>query len=153
MEGGSPISSLVFIILLFLVFRFIYKFLRNISKRFDTNNESSKSNKIDENRTKVGNIYLTDAEYYEPTYEDLLQTREWQEKRKEILKKHNNTCDWCNTHSRLQIHHKYYLKYPDGVRLNPWEYPDDCFMCLCSKCHERYHRKYKVRTFIKNGRL
>ena len=83
------------------------------------------------------------------TYKQLLHTQEWKTKRTEILEKHNYRCDWCGTTENLQVHHKKYLKYPNGQLVKPWEYDDDTFMCLCDNCHKKYHKKYKVKTYYR----
>jgi len=80
-------------------------------------------------------------------YENLLRTNEWHSKRKEILEKRGCKCEWCGSHTQLQLHHKYYLKYPDGEKINPWDYPDDAFVVLCNTCHEKAHKKYKIKTY------
>lgn len=85
--------------------------------------------------------------YQNYSYEELLRTDEWKEKRREILRQHHYRCDWCGYDKKLQAHHKYYLKYPNNVRVCPWEYPDDAFMCLCDRCHKKYHQKYEVKTY------
>lgn len=82
-------------------------------------------------------------------YNEQLEDERWQDKRKEILAKHDYTCDWCGTHNYLQVHHKYYNKYPNKLRVPAWNYPDDCFMCLCDNCHKKYHQKYKVKTYYR----
>lgn len=86
---------------------------------------------------------------YSSNYNEQLEDERWKEKRQEILAQHNYTCDWCGSHENLQVHHKYYQTYPNNLRIPAWNYPDKCFMCLCRKCHEKYHQKYKVPIFYR----
>lgn len=55
----------------------------------------------------------------------------WQKKRLEILSRDKWTCCKCgSTESQLHVHHKTYDYGND-----PWDYEDDNFTTLCSKCH------------------
>ena len=82
------------------------------------------------------------------SYEELLHTPEWRERREEVLKAHGYACDWCGGHTNLQVHHRYYLKYPDYTFLYPWNYDDSCLMCLCEDCHRKYHATHKVKSYF-----
>lgn len=75
------------------------------------------------------------------TYEDLLKCEEWKEKRDKILKRDRYRCRWCRSKKSLQVHHKYYSRYPNGQKVEPWNYPDDALITLCDKCHEKAHKK------------
>ena len=92
---------------------------------------------------------LRSDDYSTYTYEELLDTNEWYEKRQHVLALHDFHCDWCGTTRNLQVHHKYYLKYPNNKFVYPWAYKDDAFMVLCKRCHEKYHRKYSVKTYYR----
>lgn len=76
-----------------------------------------------------------------PTYEELLKSPKWLKKRKYILEKYGNICSICKSTSNLQVHHLYYEKDSNGKWKNPWNYPDDAFVVLCSKCHKEIHDK------------
>ena len=89
------------------------------------------------------------TDYRGYTYEQLLHTDEWNEKRQQILQQHDYHCDWCGTTRNLQVHHKYYSKCPDNRRVYPWVYKDDAFMVVCENCHKKYHSKYKVKTYYR----
>jgi 5-methylcytosine-specific restriction endonuclease McrA len=78
------------------------------------------------------------------TYKELLQTKEWQNKRKLILKRDNYQCTTCNSKDNLHVHHKYYL---EGKM--PWEVPDDCLVTLCKICHKKEHKGKNIKSFIK----
>lgn len=87
-------------------------------------------------------------EIYKPlTYEELLQTPIWYSKRNEIISKRGHKCEWCKAKKHLQLHHKYYLKYPNNQKIEPWNYPDDAFIVLCESCHKKAHKKYKIKTY------
>lgn len=62
----------------------------------------------------------------------MLKDPRWQRKRLEIMQRDNFTCQHCGaTDKTLQVHHLWYSK------LNkPWEYDDDSYLTLCSRCHE-----------------
>lgn len=87
----------------------------------------------------------------EKYYDDLNDER-WKRKREKILKRDGYRCRWCGCVDGLQVHHKYYNKYPDGGRVKAWDYPDDALMVLCGDCHKEYHSKHKVKSYYrKNG--
>ena len=83
------------------------------------------------------------------TYDDLLKDERWKETRERILERDGHKCVWCGRKKGLQIHHKYYNRYPDGSMAEPWDYPDDAFMTLCGGCHKKYHEKYRVKTYYR----
>lgn len=86
----------------------------------------------------------------ELSYEDLLKCKEWREKRQKILNRDNNKCVYCGDVHNLQVHHKYYSKYPNGFRVYPWNYPDDALITLCDRCHKKVHNKKKIKTYYRN---
>ena len=82
------------------------------------------------------------------TYSDLLHTTEWRNKREKILKRDNYRCVYCGRrHAKLHIHHKYYSAYPNGVLVDPWNYPDDALITLCAYCHQRVHTRKKIKVY------
>jgi 5-methylcytosine-specific restriction endonuclease McrA len=85
--------------------------------------------------------------YNHGSYKGLLLSKEWKEKRKEILKKDNYKCKCCGSSNELQIHHRQY-HYSLKLRRHrkPWEYPSLLLITLCRKCHQKGHQKYKVPT-------
>lgn len=82
------------------------------------------------------------------TYEDLLLTPEWKSKRGYILKRDNYKCQWCGKQEQLQVHHKYYSKYPNNVKVQPWNYPNDALITLCDECHQKAHKK-KIKVYYR----
>ena len=81
-------------------------------------------------------------------YSDLLHTAEWRNKRERILKRDNYRCVYCGRrHVKLHVHHKYYSAYPNGVLVDPWNYPDDALITLCSYCHQRVHARKKIKVY------
>lgn len=81
-------------------------------------------------------------------YSDLLHTTEWRNKREKILKRDNYRCVYCGRrHTKLHVHHKYYSAYPNGVLVDPWNYPDDALITLCAYCHQRVHARKKIKVY------
>lgn len=67
------------------------------------------------------------------TYQSLLQTPEWDEKRKSILARDGYQCRQCGIKDvTLHVHHHFY--YPNT---QPWDYDDEVLVTLCEQCHER----------------
>ena len=83
------------------------------------------------------------------SYKELLDTDEWRRKRQRILKRDNHVCKWCGRSDHLQVHHKYYEKYPDNTFAEPWDYPDTALITLCESCHRKYHEKYHVGVYYR----
>ncbi len=67
------------------------------------------------------------------TYEEQLDSKEWQVKRLEILSRDGNICCACGDKRRLEVHHTYYV----GKRM-AWDYPDNTLYTLCHDCHENH---------------
>jgi len=67
------------------------------------------------------------------TYLDFLNSNFWKEKRKWILKAHNNMCNKCGSDKSLQIHHLNYFTVGN-------EGGDDVIV-LCKSCHEKEHER------------
>lgn len=81
-------------------------------------------------------------------YSDLLHTAEWRNKRERILKRDNYRCVYCGRrHVKLHVHHKYYSAYPNGVLVDPWNYPDDALITLCAYHHQRIHALRKIKVY------
>ena len=81
------------------------------------------------------------------SYSDLLNTKEWRNKRLKIIKRDNCRCIYCGNRFHLHVHHKYYSAYPNGVLVDPWNYPDDALITLCSYCHQRVHARKKIKVY------
>lgn len=58
----------------------------------------------------------------------------WKQRRKDIIKRDNYTCQDCKSKSNLQVHHKYY----NNLYLY-WEYSDKFLTTLCKTCHNDLH--------------
>ena len=101
-----------------------------------------------EDTTEITPVIYRHYRYKAPvTYEELLTREEWREKRAKIMARDNNCCCCCKSQLNLQVHHKYYLQYPDHKKVLPWEYSDDALITLCDKCHKRWHEKHKVKVY------
>lgn len=83
------------------------------------------------------------------SYEELLQTKEWKEKRDSIIKRDNYKCVFCGSPYNLQVHHKYYSKYPNNRFVDPWNYPDDALITLCDNCHHKVHNKNNIKVYYR----
>ena len=80
-------------------------------------------------------------------YELLLERPEWKAYRLAVLAERGELCEWCGSNKNLQVHHKFYLKYPNGKHILPWEYNINCLLVLCEDCHEKAHKKYKIKSY------
>lgn len=83
------------------------------------------------------------------SYSDLLNTEEWRNKRLKIIKRDNCRCVYCGNRFHLHVHHKYYSAYPNGVLVDPWNYPDDALITLCAYCHQRVHARKKIKVYYR----
>ena len=86
-------------------------------------------------------------------YQKKLKDQRWLDKRERILTRDNHKCQWCGRTTNLQVHHKYYVKYPNEIKAEPWDYPDDALMTLCDDCHKKCHQKYKVKVYYRKKRV
>lgn len=69
------------------------------------------------------------------TYQEKLLDPRWQKRRLEIFGAFNWKCGECSASTKtLHAHHLYYER-----GLEPWEYPDDAFLCVCDTCHNKRH--------------
>ena len=73
-------------------------------------------------------------------YQMLLNTLEWEEKRKTIIERDNKKCTSCDSLVNLQVHLEYL------IRQLPWEYNASALKTLCGECHNSLHSDW--RTFI-----
>lgn len=80
-------------------------------------------------------------------YELLLERPEWKAYRLAVLAERGELCEWCGSNKNLQVHHKFYLKYPNGKHILPWEYNINCLLVLCNDCHTKAHKKYKIKSY------
>lgn len=72
-------------------------------------------------------------------YAALLKDDRWKQKRATILERDNHTCSVCQKpDKKVEVHH---LRY--GHNDEPWEADDVDLVCLCSDCHESYHKAVK----------
>ena len=69
-------------------------------------------------------------------YARYLQTHYWQRRRHEALARAGHACQLCNSHHRLEVHHRTYKR-------RGWEYPEDLIV-LCSHCHAKFHDKLPI---------
>ena len=81
------------------------------------------------------------------TYDLLLERKEWKECREWVFSNKGRFCCKCHSTKNLQIHHKFYLAYPNDEKVNPWEYPLSCFKVLCENCHRKEHQTHKIKVY------
>lgn len=68
-------------------------------------------------------------------YWEKLQDPRWQKKRLEMLQRADFHCECCfDGESKLNLHHRYYIKDRD-----PWDYPDWAYLVMCDECHKFEH--------------
>lgn len=81
-------------------------------------------------------------------YVELLKRDEWLIKKAHIIARDKNQCCNCGKTGDevpLEVHHKAYAKGYD-----PWEYPDDALITLCSDCHREWHKSNRIRCVEKH---
>ena len=110
--------------------------------------------KLEEERVKNGFYEIPNSEPVnnsldktKTAYELLLERPEWKAYRLAVLAERGKQCEWCGSNKNLQVHHKFYLKYPDGKHILPWEYDINCLLVLCKDCHTKAHKKYKIKSY------
>ena len=80
-------------------------------------------------------------------YELLLERPEWKAYRLAVLAERGEKCEWCGSDKNLHLHHKFYLKYPNGKHILPWQYKTDALLVLCKDCHTKAHKNYKIKSY------
>jgi 5-methylcytosine-specific restriction endonuclease McrA len=101
----------------------------------------SKSNRPDE----LQNLEAPNEVPTHGTYKELLFTKEWQEKRLQILERDSFQCAICNSKDNLQVHHRqYHFSKEKSEFKPPWDYPNSSLVTLCETCHKKGHSKYNV---------
>ena len=172
-EEPSKIGSLLLICLLVIIVGVIW-LIKNIIKdepqdewnlpvqreQVKPKNNSIKTEysenlrKLEEERVKNGFYEIPNSEPVnnsldktKTAYELLLERPEWKAYRLAVLAERGKQCEWCGSNKNLQVHHKFYLKYPDGKHILPWEYDINCLLVLCKDCHMKAHKKYKIKSY------
>lgn len=80
------------------------------------------------------------------TYAEKLRDPRWQKLRLKILERDKWKCCACGDDTKnLQVHHLYYAK------LDPWEYPTECYQTLCEDCHDQ--RQATVDSWVSKIRV
>ena len=125
------------------------KSLDDLSKEYSENlrkieQESVKNGFYEIPKTKPVNNSLDKTK---TAYELLLERPEWKAYRLAVLTERGEKCEWCGSNKNLHVHHKFYLKYPNGKKILPWKYKTDALLVLCKDCHEKAHKKYKIKSY------
>ena len=116
------------------------------------NTDSKQQNEPEPLSKEYAKKYFTQQQH-QSTYDNLLQDERWQNKRNEILQRDKHKCSYCGSDINLQEHHKYYNKYPDGKKVNPWDYPNDALITLCNDCHKEVHKNKKIKTYYRSRKI
>ena len=70
------------------------------------------------------------------TYQQSLLTERWKTKRLKLIIAARFECQDCArsfpSEKKLEVHHCWYEYGKEA-----WDYPDDCFLVLCRKCHKK----------------
>lgn len=93
---------------------------KNLRKKYKPDNQQDfdyygKKRNPDHRRTDDTLLF---PERQKTLYDEKLSDPKWKERRKQILKRDHYQCQWCGNKDNLQIHHKYYSKYPDGKNVS-----------------------------------
>lgn len=83
------------------------------------------------------------------SYEELLKRPEWHTKAIRIKERDSWRCAYCGNICDLEVHHKYYSRYPNDQKVAPWNYPDDALITLCHKCHEKVHQTKTIKLYYR----
>lgn len=121
----------------------------------DNNSNQQTNNTIGKPWSVYYHVWDASANKQTPTnkwkkeYESLLENPKWENKRQKILNRDKHKCVYCGSDIILQVHHKYYEKYPDGTHPKPWDYPDDALVTVCKNCHEEIHAAKKIKSYYR----
>lgn len=130
--------------------QYLEKAIRHNNKNIAKTNNTSNEKNYDEyfkSEQDILNKRTDSISKPKSFYEQLLERPEWKKFRLQVLAEKGETCEWCQTNKNLQIHHKFYLKYPDGRHVMPWQYNINALLVLCKDCHTKAHKKYKIKSY------
>lgn len=86
---------------------------------------------------------------FEDDYDQLLKRPEWAAKAVRIKERDSWRCAYCGNVCNLEVHHKYYSRYPNDQKVAPWNYPDDALITLCHSCHTKVHQTKKIKLYYR----
>jgi len=82
------------------------------------------------------------------SYNELLQSENWQNRRRQILARDGYRCLRCGSSGNLNVHHRqYHIIARTGKFRKPWDYKGHNLVTLCNECHQRGHQLFKVPVF------
>lgn len=82
------------------------------------------------------------------SYNELLQSENWQKRRRQILVRDGYQCLRCGSNENLNVHHRqYHIFAKTGEFRKPWEYEGTNLVTLCRVCHHKGHQFFKVPVF------
>ena len=144
------VMIIISIIILFIVI-WIISSIKTDDSLNDGHKKPIHKDEYGEKHSYKSPIYDEEKKSWKDSYNEDLNDERWKEKREKILKRDGYKCRWCGSIDRLQVHHKYYNKYPDGSMVRAWDYPDDALMVLCDDCHKKYHKNHKSPVYYRKG--
>lgn len=86
---------------------------------------------------------------FDEPYDELLKRPEWRAKIVRIKERDSWRCAYCGSVCDLEVHHKYYSRYPNNQKVEPWNYPDDALVTLCHRCHDKVHQTKKIKLYYR----
>lgn len=119
----------------------------DLSKEYSENLRKLEEERVKNGFYEIPKLVNDSLDKTKSDYELLLERPEWKAYRLAVLAERGEKCEWCGSNKILQVHHKFYLKYPDGKHILPWEYNINCLLVLCKDCHEKAHKNYKIKTY------
>ena len=78
------------------------------------------------------------------TYNDFINSKEWQIIRTAWFKKYKKRCLKCNKQRGISLHHIVYPPRDTNMMGTYRKVQDKHFIGLCVDCHNEYHKKYGV---------
>ena len=119
-----------------------YKILNSKNNNRSTSSASSTSTLIRKKTFSISSVPSSAL-----SYENLLKLPQWRDKRNSILARDGYKCKYCGSKRFLNVHHKYYLKYPNNQMVPPWKYNDDALITLCNNCHKKVHQQKNIKVY------
>ena len=119
----------------------------DISKKYSENLRKIKQEKVKNGFYNIPKPVNNSVDKTKSAYDLLLERPEWKAYRLKVLAERGKQCEWCGSNKNLHVHHKFYLKYPNGKKILPWEYDINCLLVLCKDCHAKAHKKYKIKSY------
>ena len=122
----------------------------DLSREYSENLRKIEQERVKNGFYKIPKLVNDSTNKTKTAYDLLLERPEWKAYRLAVLAERGKQCEWCGSNKNLHVHHKFYLKYPNGKKILPWEYNINCLLVLCKDCHTKAHKQYKIKTYYTN---